>query len=120
MTVGAEGYEVMKFGEGEMTVGARGVCFSPVNPDQNRTATLNCSVHNSTALERLKTLKPQIVSIMLGTNDAKPENWLGAKAFKAELTALVDDITSSIIPAPRVILITPPPIYPGDLGNHNA
>merc|ERR1711871_1455281 len=116
--LGTDGYDVMKFAEGDMTLSSRGVCVSPVNPAQQQGG--NCSVRNSASLSLLKLLKPQVVTIMLGTNDAKPENWVDAKTFKAELSALVNNITASIVPAPRVILITPPPIYPGDRGNRNA
>jgi len=53
---------------------------------------------------------PEIVIIMLGTNDTKATNWNGADQFKEEYEALLknyQDLTS----VSRIILASPPPAF---------
>lgn len=50
--------------------------------------------------------RPDIVLIMLGTNDTKPVNW-NAEAFEPELAAFVRGY-QELPNAPRVYLLTPP------------
>lgn len=58
-----------------------------------------------------KDAAPQIVVIMLGTNDTKPQNWDAHKGeYAADLTALID--TFRKLPSkPEVWLCLPPPAY---------
>jgi len=53
-------------------------------------------------------LKPQIMTIMLGTNDSKPQNWGPySSEFKGDLQAMVDTF-STLDPMPIIFLILPP------------
>lgn len=56
---------------------------------------------------------PDIVFIMLGTNDAKPENWTSVEAFAADYRALVSHYLA-LESAPAVYLMTPPAVLPRD------
>lgn len=56
-------------------------------------------------------LKPDIITLMLGTNDAKAGNWSKCKdEFEADATAMVDTLLS-ISSKPRVIIVFPPHIF---------
>lgn len=50
--------------------------------------------------------KPDIVLIMFGSNDSKPENWRGSDEYKHQFTKLLDNYCS-LPNNPRVILVTP-------------
>lgn len=54
---------------------------------------------------------PRTVMIMLGTNDSKADNWKGGPAFVADYRSLVD-LYRGLPTAPRVLLMTPPAVYP--------
>jgi acetyl esterase/lipase/lysophospholipase L1-like esterase len=57
------------------------------------------------------TLKPNIITIMLGTNDTKPVNWSHySSQFESDYTAMIDTF-SSISSSPKIILCIPPPIF---------
>ena len=59
------------------------------------------------------TIKPDIITIMLGTNDAKIFNWkVCKKYFKKDAQAMVDSILT-ISPKPFLFLALPPPVFPG-------
>lgn len=64
-----------------------------------------CSVYS----ESLAFL-PDIVVIMLGTNDAKSMNWQGADAYKEDYGALIDDYLA-LSSAPTVYVLLPPPAF---------
>lgn len=56
-------------------------------------------------------LKPDIITLMLGTNDAKAGNWSKCKGdFEADASAMVDTLLS-ISSKPRVILALPPHVF---------
>ena len=66
-------------------------------------------------------MKPDIVIIMLGTNDTKPQNWRFQKEFEADYKALVESF-KRLDSKPQVFLCRPSPgpekpgnIYEGDL-----
>ena len=60
------------------------------------------------AYAKAKGLNPDIVVIMLGTNDSKPVNWQYSSAFPSDLTALVDSFQA--LPShPKVWLCQPTP-----------
>ncbi len=61
----------------------------------------------SDAHVRSLAFRPDIVLIMLGTNDSKPWNWKYADEFEADMTALIDSYRQLPV-APRIILMTPP------------
>lgn len=55
--------------------------------------------------------QPDIVLIMLGTNDTKPYNWSGTEAFLSDYRDLIahyQDLESS----PQIILMTPATVFP--------
>ncbi len=54
--------------------------------------------------------QPNIVILMLGTNDSKPYNWKGAAAYKADFKRLIENYTA-LSSVSRVFLITPPPAF---------
>ncbi|NLW78445.1 MAG: hypothetical protein GXY32_03405 [Ruminococcaceae bacterium] len=49
--------------------------------------------------------------IMLGSNDAKPEIWTSAEAFRADYRALLQHYTATV---PTVIVVTPPSVIARD------
>lgn len=66
---------------------------------------------------------PDIVVIMLGTNDSKMTNWQGKNQFKKEYTELVEAYIDNN-PEMEIYLATPPKSYydaerPGDINNDN-
>lgn len=59
--------------------------------------------------------RPDIVVIMLGTNDTKPINWNGAEAFCEDLRRIIrayQDLPEN----PTVLLLTPPPAFSSAFG----
>ena len=59
---------------------------------------------------------PNIVIIMLGSNDSKPQNWVYGTNFYAEYAQFVATYTN-LSPSPRVLICTPPPVF--NNGNYN-
>ena len=59
--------------------------------------------------------KPDIVVLMLGSNDSKPYNWHGIEAFKTSYGEIIDSYIS-LESKPKVYLITPPPVFPDKEG----
>jgi len=59
---------------------------------------------------------PDIVVIMLGSNDSKPQNWVYGTNFYAEYAQFVATYTN-LSPSPRVLICTPPPVF--NNGNYN-
>ena len=57
---------------------------------------------------------PDIVVIMLGTNDSKTFNWVHADAFVPDFTEFVRSY-QEIDSQPRVLLATPTPLFGDDL-----
>lgn len=51
--------------------------------------------------------KPDIVTIMLGTNDTKPQNWKSKGDFEADVEAMIDAF-AALESKPKVILCLPP------------
>ena len=62
---------------------------------------------------------PAIVSIKLGTNDSKPQNWVDSVDFVSDLTALIDTV-QTIQPKPTVWLFTPCPAWSNSYGINGA
>lgn len=54
--------------------------------------------------------KPNIVLIMLGTNDTKSTNWQNSEAFKEEYTNLLENYLN-LKSVSRVILASPPTVF---------
>jgi len=96
-TMLGNGYAVANFGGGNATVLGPGFSDSPfvVSP-----AYADSSV-----------FAPQIVVILLGTNDSKPQNWANSAQFSADATALVNHY-AALDSHPQVYLALPTPAYP--------
>lgn len=89
-----EGYAVMNYGKSNYAAQA--------SSDFPYTST--------DASEESLALKPDIVIIMLGTNDTKANNWNGKEIFKKEYTTLVESY-KSLDSVSRVILASPPTVF---------
>lgn len=89
-----EGYAVMNYGKSNYAAQA--------SSDFPYTST--------DAYEESLALKPDIVIIMLGTNDTKANNWNGKEIFKKEYTTLVESY-KSLDSVSRVILASPPTVF---------
>lgn len=62
---------------------------------------------NAAKYDTLKMWLPDVVTIMLGTNDSKPHNW-DAVQYHEGLRALIDDLRK--VPShPKIVLVTPTP-----------
>ncbi len=60
---------------------------------------------------RLSTeFQPDVVAIMLGTNDSKTQNWTGAARFSGDYRALIAHY-QSLPSKPRIVLMTPPSTF---------
>jgi len=59
--------------------------------------------------------RPDVVVILLGTNDSKPWNWQHAADFTSDYVALVHSF-QELRSRPRVFLCTPVPAFPGGMG----
>ncbi len=70
---------------------------------------------NETIFQDACTFQPDIVVIMLGTNDLKPGNWVHGEEFAADYLDLVE-VFQKLESHPGVFLCTPCPIP--DPGNH--
>lgn len=66
---------------------------------------------NSLAFQESSDFKPDIVLIMLGTNDAKPYNWTGTENFLADYRELIRHY-HSLKSHPQIYLMTPATIFP--------
>jgi acyl-CoA thioesterase-1 len=60
---------------------------------------------------------PAIVTIMLGTNDSKPQNW-NAEDYETQLVELVE-IYQNLPSHPDVYLLTPPAAFRNSIGARN-
>ena len=60
--------------------------------------------------------KPAIITIKLGTNDSKPQNWDTHKGeFEGDLKWMIDTL-QTIVPKPRIVLCTPIPAWKNAAG----
>jgi acyl-CoA thioesterase-1 len=101
-------YEIINAGRAGMTMLKKGVCRLPEQ-------TVPCSYWDSTAWKIALNSDPDIVTIMLGTNDAKDYNWLDIQQNTGDFFALdyVEMVhTLRRLPKqPQVYVVTPPPLY---------
>ncbi len=68
------------------------------------------SYRSSAAFGQSGAFGPDIVLIMLGTNDSRRHNWKGAEPFSHDYRALVAHYRS-LASSPRVWLLTPPALF---------
>lgn len=87
-----DGYEVRNFGHSARTASDGGDRPYRVSP----------------RFAEAMDFRPDIVTVMLGTNDSKPQNWDGER-FRASLESMVKQLKA--LPShPRVIMLSPPPV----------
>ncbi|MBC8127539.1 MAG: sialate O-acetylesterase [Gloeobacteraceae cyanobacterium ES-bin-144] len=71
---------------------------------------------NEKAYQNALAYKPDVVIIMLGTNDTKPQNWKFESEFVSDYTALVESFLA-LESKPRVYVCRPCPVpKPGNFG----
>jgi acetyl esterase/lipase/lysophospholipase L1-like esterase len=70
------------------------------------------------AFSQVFTAKPDIITLMLGTNDTKPINWAYSSEFEADYIAMVDTF-ASISSHPKIILCLPTPIFSNCTTSHS-
>lgn len=62
-------------------------------------------------VDMVKLQSPDVLVIMLGTNDSRKERW-DAEAYEVQYLALIDEL-QQIESHPEIYLMTPPRAYPG-------
>lgn len=62
------------------------------------------------AYEAAKSFAPDIVVLMLGTNDAKPQNWKYRDNFIADYTRMIQEL-KSLSSQPLILICLPVPVY---------
>ena len=68
------------------------------------------SYWTQSAFQQATNYAPNIVTIMLGTNDSKPQNWVYADQFAGDLSDMID-IFAHLPSHPRVFVCLPVPAY---------
>jgi acyl-CoA thioesterase I len=63
---------------------------------------------NDPAFSASDAFKPDVVVVMLGTNDAKPQNWSHKADFVGDYTSLIGHYRT---PGALVYVVLPPPVY---------
>lgn len=89
-------YAVSNFGSGNATILGPGFSDAPFV--------------SSDAYALSNVFAPDIVVILLGTNDSKPQNWTNKSQFSADATTLINHY-ASLASHPQVYLALPPPAY---------
>ncbi len=69
---------------------------------------------NEARYEEVLTWNPDIVIIKMGTNDAKPKNWLYKEQFVTDYIDFVDSF-KSLTSKPKIYLCYPLPAFPGNV-----
>lgn len=92
--ISGDGYEVRNFGVSGATVLKNG----------------NKPYWNTELFETSHTYSPDIVVIMLGTNDAKPGNWVYEEEFVPDYLDLINSY-KNLDSRPIIYICYPPPVY---------
>jgi lysophospholipase L1-like esterase len=74
---------------------------------------------NQTKFQSLKDFSPNIVVIMLGTNDAYPSRQQSLDSFKSDYGKLIASF-QTLSTKPKIYILLPPPIFNDSLGPNNA
>ncbi|MDA0578549.1 MAG: GDSL-type esterase/lipase family protein, partial [Verrucomicrobia bacterium] len=94
----------------ERLLGPRWVVVSMAVPGVTCLATGDVPLYQQNAIPMALSSDPDVVVIMLGTNDAKTNNWTQAERFVGDYTDLVKSFTEKWSP-PQVWICTPPPVH---------
>ncbi|CAB9502218.1 lipolytic protein G-D-S-L family [Seminavis robusta] len=105
------GFNVTGYGVSSTTMLKHGLCSKDTTHCEGL-----CAYWNTTAYQRVIASQPDVITIMLGTNDAKGCNWWGPPngspsgvAYHAAYVDMVK-IFQSLPSKPRVYLVIPPPL----------
>lgn len=98
-----DGYEVRNFGANSATV----------QEQANRPYLEKKIFQESLSWE------PEIVVVMMGTNDAKKQNWKGAEAYLAAMEKLIS-CYQALSSNPKIYVLTPPKAFSGYMGISDA
>lgn len=71
--------------------------------------------HRQVAFAQALEYEPDVVAIMLGTNDSKPQNWSHQDEFVADYKVLVGAFRAAN-PEARFFICLPVPAFPGNFG----
>lgn len=100
-------YTVTNYGNSGKTMLKKGLCAPPGVDD--------CAYWDTPTYPAALASTPDIVTIMLGTNDAKNFNWFGVQSkgdsFKADYLDMISTF-SSLATKPKIFVMIPPPLYP--------
>lgn len=86
--------------------------YSVVNLGKSGTTALkksNSTYWNCKDFSNVFSIHPDIITIKLGTNDSKPQNWNSEK-FKENYQSLIDTF-QTITPKPKIYLCLPVPVF---------
>ena len=106
-------YTVLNAGVSGQTMLKKGKCN--VNAGDPPSQYGDCTYWHTDAWKTAQMSTPDIVTIMLGTNDAKSFNWEGVQQGAGDYYALdyvsMINTLRSMHPAPQIFLMVPPPLY---------
>jgi alpha-L-fucosidase 2 len=95
------------------SVGNFGVGLATVNSESSKTYI------NQPVFEAAKASQPQIVIILLGTNDANPAYQQYIDNFTRDYKALISAF-EALGSKPKIYMVLPPPIFSDSLGPYNS
>lgn len=70
--------------------------------------------------QRARQFKPDILIIILGTNDSKPENWRHNASFVADFVSLIVEFKDSMPADGKFFICIPPPVFKDNYGIREA
>ena len=91
------------------TVGNFGVGGSAVSLDSGK------PYMKEHAFQHAKAFQPNIVIIMLGANDASPNNFIGNESFVEDYVKLVREF-QALSSKPKIYIVKPPPVFGNGTG----
>ncbi len=97
----------VNYAVGNFGVGGATVSLESNEPYMNQTEFLNA-----------KEFLPNVVVIMLGTNDAYPSRQQNIGNFTDDYKRLVDEF-QALLSKPKIFIVVPPPIFSNNLGPNN-
>ncbi len=95
------------------TVGNFGVVAATVLLDTNK------PYINQSEFREAQDFKPDIIIVMLGTNDAQVNNYLSIDKFKPDYEELINRMSVSVRNS-TIFLVKPPPIFTNTLNLNNS
>lgn len=108
--LGNEAYKVWNAGNSSKTMSRHGKC----KPIEKQHMQKICSYWSTTSWRRALTSAPHVVTIMLGTNDAKQHNW--HRKGKKNKNTYVEDYNimlrrlEQLTPSPHIFVLIPPTV----------